>query len=119
MFYIHTYINLFIIYIPASCYLCKLKKITYIFQGIKCNPNHWPTLDKLITLLYASNEYVSCLYHISLSLNLDSGYLKGHFIKEIIYKKFPSLISYFKSYCSDGWEKYKIKLIWSVVYIYV
>lgn len=76
--------------------------ISAFLEGIKCNPNHWPTLDKLITLLYASNEYVCCLYHISISLNLDSGYLKGHFIKEIIFKKFPSLISYFKSYCSDG-----------------
>ncbi|XP_027850821.2 calcineurin-binding protein cabin-1-like [Aphis gossypii] len=76
--------------------------ISAFLEGIKCNPNHWPTLDKLITLLYASNEYVCCLYHISMSLNLDSGYLKGHFIKEIIFKKFPSLISYFKSYCSDG-----------------
>lgn len=82
-------------------FLC-LHLYNLYFQGIKCNPNHWPTLDKLITLLYASNEYVCCLYHISLSLNLDSGYLKGHFIKEMIYKKFPSLIPYFKSYCLDG-----------------
>ncbi|VVC42534.1 Hypothetical protein CINCED_3A009963 [Cinara cedri] len=76
--------------------------ISAFLEGIKCNPNHWPTLDKLITLLYASNEYVCCLYYINISLNLDSGYIKGHFIKENIFKQFPSLISYFKSYCSEG-----------------
>ncbi|XP_035222588.1 calcineurin-binding protein cabin-1-like [Stegodyphus dumicola] len=30
-------------------------------EGLKCNPNHWPCLDNVITVMYTLNDYASKL----------------------------------------------------------
>ncbi|XP_076114418.1 calcineurin-binding protein cabin-1-like isoform X3 [Mytilus galloprovincialis] len=60
-------------------------------MGLQCNPNHWPCLDNVITLLYAMNDYWYCLYYISKSLVKDHGYTKGLVLRSQIFKEDPSL----------------------------
>lgn len=36
--------------------------------GLRCNPDHWPCLDSLITVLYALSDY-SCTYSALLLLS--------------------------------------------------
>ncbi|TRY56617.1 hypothetical protein DNTS_023521 [Danionella cerebrum] len=59
--------------------------------GLRCNPEHWPCLDSLITVLYALSDYSCCLFHICKALEKDSGYSKGLVLKEKIFEEQPSL----------------------------
>uniref|UniRef100_A0A3B1JKM7 Calcineurin binding protein 1 n=1 Tax=Astyanax mexicanus TaxID=7994 RepID=A0A3B1JKM7_ASTMX len=58
--------------------------------GLRCNPDHWPCLDSLITVLYTLSDY-SCLYHICKALEKDIGYTKGRVLKEKIFEEQPCL----------------------------
>ncbi|XP_060070254.1 uncharacterized protein LOC132550231 [Ylistrum balloti] len=60
-------------------------------KGLHCNPNHWPCLDHVITLLYAMNDYWNCLYYISRALLKDPEYTKGLVLRKQILKEHPSL----------------------------
>ncbi|XP_063400740.1 calcineurin-binding protein cabin-1-like [Mytilus trossulus] len=60
-------------------------------MGLQCNPNHWPCLDNVITLLYAMNDYWYCLFYISKALVKDHGYTKGLVLRGQIFKEDPSL----------------------------
>lgn len=35
-------------------------------EGLNCNPDHWPCLDNLITILYTLSDY-TCMYSITTS----------------------------------------------------
>ncbi|XP_021334181.1 calcineurin-binding protein cabin-1 isoform X2 [Danio rerio] len=59
--------------------------------GLHCNPEHWPCLDSLITVLYALSDYSCCLYYICKALEKDSGYSKGRVLKEKIFQEQPCL----------------------------
>ncbi|TNN70702.1 Calcineurin-binding protein cabin-1 [Liparis tanakae] len=56
-------------------------------EGLHCNPDHWPCLDNLITILYT----LSCLYFIAKALEKDHCYTKGLVLKEKIFKEQPCL----------------------------
>uniref|UniRef100_A0AAR2KKN4 Calcineurin-binding protein cabin-1 n=1 Tax=Pygocentrus nattereri TaxID=42514 RepID=A0AAR2KKN4_PYGNA len=58
--------------------------------GLRCNPDHWPCLDSLITVLYTLSDY-SCLYYICKALEKDIGYTKGRVLKEKIFEEQPCL----------------------------
>ncbi|XP_021355023.1 uncharacterized protein LOC110451375 [Mizuhopecten yessoensis] len=60
-------------------------------KGLHCNPNHWPCLDHIVTLLYAMNDYWNCLYYISRALEKDPEYSKGLVLRKQILKEQPSL----------------------------
>ncbi|XP_061174422.1 calcineurin-binding protein cabin-1-like [Saccostrea echinata] len=60
-------------------------------QGLQCNPNHWPCLDNIITVLYTINDYWYCLYYISKALKKDYLYPKGIVFRNQIHKEQPSL----------------------------
>lgn len=60
-------------------------------QGLKCNPNHWSSLDNVITVLYVQNDYAACLYYISQALERETFYVKGLAIRDQIYKEHPTL----------------------------
>ncbi|XP_013404378.1 calcineurin-binding protein cabin-1 [Lingula anatina] len=60
-------------------------------QALECNPNHWPSLDHICTVLYAVNDYTNCLYYISKALEKDSGYTKGLALREKMFSEQPSL----------------------------
>uniref|UniRef100_A0A3Q2YA35 Calcineurin-binding protein cabin-1 n=1 Tax=Hippocampus comes TaxID=109280 RepID=A0A3Q2YA35_HIPCM len=60
-------------------------------EGLQCNPDHWPCLDNLITVLYALCDYTWCLYFISKALEKDHCYTKGLVLKEKIFEEQASL----------------------------
>uniref|UniRef100_A0A8C8MHB9 Calcineurin-binding protein cabin-1 n=1 Tax=Oncorhynchus tshawytscha TaxID=74940 RepID=A0A8C8MHB9_ONCTS len=59
-------------------------------EGLQCNPDHWPCLDNLITVLYTLSDY-SCLYFICKALGKDHCYTKGLVLKEKIFEEQPCL----------------------------
>ncbi|CAL8347299.1 unnamed protein product [Lota lota] len=60
-------------------------------EGLHCNPDHWPCLDNLITILYTLSDYTYCLYFISKALEKDHCYTKGLVLKEKIFEEQPCL----------------------------
>ncbi|XP_061133994.1 calcineurin-binding protein cabin-1 isoform X2 [Syngnathus typhle] len=60
-------------------------------EGLQCNPDHWPCLDNLITILYTLCDYTWCLYFISKALEKDHCYTKGLVLKEKIFEEQASL----------------------------
>uniref|UniRef100_A0A3B3UC71 Calcineurin-binding protein cabin-1 n=1 Tax=Poecilia latipinna TaxID=48699 RepID=A0A3B3UC71_9TELE len=60
-------------------------------EGLHCNPDHWPCLDNLITILYTLSDYTYCLYFIAKALEKDHCYTKGLVLKEKIFKEQPCL----------------------------
>ncbi|KAK7146555.1 hypothetical protein R3I93_014110 [Phoxinus phoxinus] len=59
--------------------------------GLRCNPDHWPCLDSLITVLYSLSDYSCCLHYICKALEKDIGYSKGRVLKEKIFEEQPCL----------------------------
>ncbi|XP_076277405.1 calcineurin-binding protein cabin-1 isoform X2 [Lasioglossum baleicum] len=70
-------------------------------QGLKCNSNHWPCLDNMITALYAVPDYMNCLLYISMALERDSNYVKGLAFRDRIFKDIPCLKECYKLYNSN------------------
>lgn len=65
---------------------------SYAFQqGLKCNPNHWPCLDHVITALYVINDYWTCLKFIAKALQKDCEYMKAIAFRDKIFSEQPSL----------------------------
>lgn len=60
-------------------------------EGLNCNPDHWPCLDNLITILYTLSDYTCCLYFIAKALERDHCYTKGLVLKEKIFEEQPCL----------------------------
>ncbi|XP_047447272.1 calcineurin-binding protein cabin-1 isoform X3 [Mugil cephalus] len=60
-------------------------------EGLHCNPDHWPCLDNLITILYTLSDYTCCLYFIAKALEKDHCYTKGLVLKEKIFAEQPCL----------------------------
>ncbi|XP_032373176.1 calcineurin-binding protein cabin-1 isoform X3 [Etheostoma spectabile] len=60
-------------------------------EGLHCNPDHWPCLDNLITILYTLSDYTCCLYFIAKALERDHCYNKGLVLKEKIFAEQPCL----------------------------
>ncbi|XP_058491833.1 calcineurin-binding protein cabin-1 isoform X2 [Solea solea] len=60
-------------------------------EGLHCNPDHWPCLDNLITILYTLSDYTCCLYFIAKALEKDHCYTKGLVLKEKIFDEQPCL----------------------------
>uniref|UniRef100_A0A670ZWS4 Calcineurin-binding protein cabin-1 n=1 Tax=Pseudonaja textilis TaxID=8673 RepID=A0A670ZWS4_PSETE len=72
--------------------LTRLPLARHAFEeGLACNPDHWPCLDNLITLLYTLSDYTTCLYFICKALERDNCYSKGLVIKEKIFEEQPCL----------------------------
>ncbi|KAM3939691.1 calcineurin-binding protein cabin-1 isoform 2-T2 [Leptodactylus fuscus] len=60
-------------------------------EGLQCNPDHWPCLDNLVTVLYTIYDYSTCLYFICKALEKDCRYSKGLVLKEKIFQEQPCL----------------------------
>lgn len=70
-------------------------------QGLKCNPNHWPCLDNIITAMYAIPDYMNCLIYISMALERDPSYIKGLAFRDKIFKDVPYFKESYKLFNSD------------------
>ncbi|XP_054144915.1 calcineurin-binding protein cabin-1 isoform X3 [Melozone crissalis] len=72
--------------------LIRLPLARHAFEeGLRCNPDHWPCLDHLITILYTLSDYTTCLYFICKALEKDCLYSKGLVLKEKIFEEQPCL----------------------------
>ncbi|GAB1295234.1 Calcineurin-binding protein 1 [Apodemus speciosus] len=96
--------------------LIRLPLARHAFEeGLRCNPDHWPCLDNLITVLYTLSDYTTsgkhvfltaleaevkpkpedqgaaCLYFICKALEKDCRYSKGLVLKEKIFEEQPCL----------------------------
>ncbi|XP_031204422.1 calcineurin-binding protein cabin-1 isoform X3 [Mastomys coucha] len=72
--------------------LIRLPLARHAFEeGLRCNPDHWPCLDNLITVLYSLGDYTTCLYFICKALEKDCRYSKGLVLKEKIFEEQPCL----------------------------
>ncbi|XP_040433641.1 calcineurin-binding protein cabin-1 isoform X6 [Cygnus olor] len=72
--------------------LIRLPLARHAFEeGLRCNPDHWPCLDNLITVLYTLSDYTTCLYFICKALEKDCLYSKGLVLKEKIFEEQPCL----------------------------
>ncbi|XP_023576691.1 calcineurin-binding protein cabin-1 isoform X2 [Octodon degus] len=72
--------------------LIRLPLARHAFEeGLQCNPDHWPCLDNLITVLYTLSDYTTCLYFICKALEKDCQYSKGLVLKEKIFEEQPCL----------------------------
>ncbi|RUS83200.1 hypothetical protein EGW08_009057, partial [Elysia chlorotica] len=67
-----------------------MAKICYQ-QALQCNPHHWPSLDRSITVTFALGDYLMCLEHISSALERDCLYSKGLALRKKIFMEQPSL----------------------------
>ncbi|KAK3103259.1 hypothetical protein FSP39_017896, partial [Pinctada imbricata] len=76
-------------------------------QGLQCNPNHWPCLDNVITVLYTINDYYYCLYFIAKALEKDHLYPKGLAFRKQILKEQPSLEQYTMEMFTDCYDNIK------------
>ncbi|XP_063980045.1 calcineurin-binding protein cabin-1-like isoform X2 [Diachasmimorpha longicaudata] len=70
-------------------------------QGLKCNPNHWPCLDSIITAMFAVPDYMNCLLYISMALERDPSYVKGLAFREKIFKDIPYFQESYKFFNPD------------------
>ncbi|XP_049885527.1 calcineurin-binding protein cabin-1-like [Pectinophora gossypiella] len=58
-------------------------------RGVERNPNHWPCLDKIVTLLMGLDFKEECISTIYDALLLDPGYMRGLVYRQHIYTKYP------------------------------
>ncbi|XP_011308750.1 calcineurin-binding protein cabin-1 [Fopius arisanus] len=72
-------------------------------QGLKCNPNHWPCLDSIITAMFAVPDYTNCLLYISMALERDPSYVKGLAFRDKIFKDIPFFQESYKLFNPD-WQ---------------
>jgi hypothetical protein len=63
--------------------LIRLPLARHAFEeGLRCNPDHWPCLDNLITVLYTLSDYTSKLafmlsVYAYVSLGTEEGHCRG------------------------------------------
>ncbi|XP_059485073.1 calcineurin-binding protein cabin-1-like [Neocloeon triangulifer] len=67
-------------------------------EGLQCSPNHWLCLDRLITVLYATNGYLTCLSFVAKGLGRDPEYTKCLVLRDAMLKESPSLAQHYKEY---------------------
>ncbi|CAG0897136.1 unnamed protein product [Darwinula stevensoni] len=60
-------------------------------NGLEVNQNHWPCLDKLVTIQYALSDTLGCLDLIAYGLSRDPYFLKGLAIRDTIFQEAPPL----------------------------
>ncbi|XP_075228430.1 calcineurin-binding protein cabin-1-like isoform X2 [Lycorma delicatula] len=94
----------------AAIKIPNLNLASYAFQeALRCNPNHWPSLDTLITVLYASGNFLLCLYYISEGLEKDCKFMKGIAFCQKIYDDHPYFRHDFQLYYPQCLLDEKIK----------
>ena len=73
-----------------------------VLQALIRNPNHWPSLDSIISASYATGDYMATLLYISQALKLDPDYLKGIVLKERIVREHPVWVKDFRMFYPES-----------------
>uniref|UniRef100_A0A0P4W3M8 Calcineurin-binding protein cabin-1 MEF2-binding domain-containing protein n=1 Tax=Scylla olivacea TaxID=85551 RepID=A0A0P4W3M8_SCYOL len=71
-------------------------------EGLNVNPNHWPCMDQLMSVLFILEMYMDCLGLAISSLKQDPGYVKANAFKDKIFELQPSLIQDAKAFFPDS-----------------
>ncbi|KAF4526739.1 hypothetical protein B566_EDAN015309 [Ephemera danica] len=65
-------------------------------DGLRCSPSHWPCLDHLVTILFALDDYMTCLLYVSRGLRRDSQFTKGLVLRDEMLRETPFLKDIYK-----------------------
>nr|CAD7580709.1 unnamed protein product [Timema californicum] len=68
-------------------------------RGLERNPRHWPCLDNMISVLYALDYFVSCLFHIFKGLEMDPYYTKALALRDHILKTEAYILPHYETFC--------------------
>ena len=68
---------------------------------MKVNPEHWPCLDQLLSVLFILRSYEDCLGLAINALKRDPGYIKALALKDKIFETNPSLIKWVKFFSKE------------------
>ncbi|XP_068250367.1 uncharacterized protein [Palaemon carinicauda] len=60
-------------------------------EGFNVNPNHWPCIDQLLSVLFIVKSFMDCLGLAALALERDPGYIKALAFTEKIFEIQPSM----------------------------
>ena len=60
-------------------------------QGLKACPNHWPSIDNLITVTFKLNDFLACLGYCAMAEEIDPKLDKIVLYKSKIYNEMPFL----------------------------
>jgi tetratricopeptide (TPR) repeat protein len=58
-------------------------------RALACQPGHWGSLEKLITISYALHDLYSCLYYSARGLTKDPTFTKGLVFRDFIFENNP------------------------------
>ena len=70
-----------------NLYMCR----SALEQGLKCNPNHWPSIENLITVTFKLGDFLACLGYCSQAEEREPGSDKVILFKSKVYKEMPFL----------------------------
>jgi len=60
-------------------------------QGLSCSPNHWPSLENLITVTFKLDDNMGCLKWCALALERDPANDRAQLYKSKVYNEMPFL----------------------------
>lgn len=75
-------------------------------QGLNINPNHWPCMDQLLSVLFILEMYMDCLGLAISTLKHDPGYVKANAFKDKIFELQPSLVQDAKAFFSNRYGQF-------------
>ncbi|XP_076062773.1 uncharacterized protein LOC143037946 isoform X2 [Oratosquilla oratoria] len=71
-------------------------------EGLNVNPNHWPCIDQLLSIVFILRMYIDCLGLCINTLQRDPGYIKALAFKDKIFEQQPSLMQDIKYFFKDS-----------------
>ncbi|KAB7504927.1 hypothetical protein Anas_06281, partial [Armadillidium nasatum] len=71
-------------------------------EGLLINPNHWPCLDQLLSVLFILGLYEDCLCIAITSLQRDPYYVKALAFKDYIFETQPNLKSFAREFFKES-----------------
>ena len=70
-----------------NLYMCR----SALEQGLKCSPNHWPSIDNLMTVTFKLGDSLACLGYCAAALTRDPSSQKAILYKSKVYNEMPFL----------------------------
>jgi len=70
-----------------NLYMCR----SALEQGLKCSPNHWPSIDNLMTVTFKLGDSLACLGYCAAALMRDPSSQKAILYKSKVYNEMPFL----------------------------
>lgn len=71
--------------------------------ALHLRPCHWGCLENMVTVCYATQDYIGCLNYCATGLSNDSGFVKGLVFRDLVYNLIPEFKLSAKENVKD-WE---------------